>query len=187
MQFLMGLNDSFSVIRGSIVAIDPLPTVNKAFAIALRHEKQAEAMTGSKGSPAQPEGAAFAVRNAAQEENSEGRKKCAKCNKDNHSTKNCKAHLKCTFCGFKGHVIEDCRKRKAALEGIQAQARGNNVSSLFDKEGSPRSFPFSKAECNEIFELLNKNRTASANHAGNTSSYEELSGPTIGEDDWDGP
>ncbi|KAL6125865.1 hypothetical protein ACLB2K_073926 [Fragaria x ananassa] len=48
MQFLMGLNDNFALIRGSIVAINPLPTVNKVFAKALRHEKQAEAMTDSK-------------------------------------------------------------------------------------------------------------------------------------------
>ncbi|XP_004300862.1 PREDICTED: uncharacterized protein LOC101307215 [Fragaria vesca subsp. vesca] len=180
MQFLMGLNDNFALIHGSIVAIDPLPTVNKVFAMALRHEKQVEAMTGSKGAPAQPEGAAYAVRNAAHEENFEGRRKCVKCNKDTHSTKNCKAHLKCTFCGFKGHVIEDCRKRKAALEGIQAHARGNNVSSLFDKEGGSRSFLFSKAECNELFELLNKNGTVLANQAGNNSSYEELSDKAFG-------
>uniref|UniRef100_A0A6N2LKM2 CCHC-type domain-containing protein n=1 Tax=Salix viminalis TaxID=40686 RepID=A0A6N2LKM2_SALVM len=193
MQFLMGLNENFTIIRGSIIAIDPLPVVNKVFAMALRHEKQAETMTGGKGISSHPEGAAFAassshkaltlvegmgsaVRNVLQQEQSDNRRRCIKCGQDNHSAKNCKAHLKCTFCGMKFHTVEDCRKKKAALEQLLTLGRGNHVSSMFDSEGSPNNFPFSKAECNEIYELLNKNRNASANHAGNTSTYENLSG-----------
>ncbi|KAL6176577.1 hypothetical protein ACLB2K_053210 [Fragaria x ananassa] len=39
MKFLMGLNDSYDILRSNIVAIDPLPTVNKAYSMALQHEK----------------------------------------------------------------------------------------------------------------------------------------------------
>ena len=48
MKFLMGLNDSYDILRSNIVAIDPLPTVNKAYSMALRHEKQAAASNNSK-------------------------------------------------------------------------------------------------------------------------------------------
>ncbi|KAL6209941.1 hypothetical protein ACLB2K_020880 [Fragaria x ananassa] len=51
---------STEVIHGGIVAIDPLSTMNKTYAIALRHEKQAEAITSRKV-PVQPEGATFAA------------------------------------------------------------------------------------------------------------------------------
>ncbi|XP_024177720.1 uncharacterized protein LOC112183577 [Rosa chinensis] len=42
MKFLMGLNESYATIRSNIIGLDPLPTVNKAYAMALRHEKQAD-------------------------------------------------------------------------------------------------------------------------------------------------
>jgi hypothetical protein len=37
-QFLMDLNDSFSHIRGQILLIDPLPSINKVFALVLQEE-----------------------------------------------------------------------------------------------------------------------------------------------------
>lgn len=33
MSFLMGLNDSFSQVRGQILLMDPLPQINKVFAL----------------------------------------------------------------------------------------------------------------------------------------------------------
>nr|XP_011463578.1 PREDICTED: uncharacterized protein LOC105351305 [Fragaria vesca subsp. vesca] len=174
MQFLMGLNENFATMRGTIVVIDPLPSLNTAFAMALCTEKQAEAFAGTKP-VSQPEGVAFFVRNTNQEkEHVENEQRCANCNKNNHLTKNCKAHLRCSFCGFKGHVVETCRKKKAAMEGLQAYARGNNAAT-FDG-GSASNFPFSKEDCQQIMAVLNKDKTASANHVGNTSSYENLSG-----------
>lgn len=40
MQFLMGLNEGFDSVRSQILAMDPLPTVNKAFSMIVRVEKQ---------------------------------------------------------------------------------------------------------------------------------------------------
>ncbi|KAL2236839.1 UNVERIFIED_CONTAM: Retrovirus-related Pol polyprotein from transposon RE1 [Sesamum indicum] len=40
MQFLMGLNDSFSAIRSQILVMDPLPSVDKAYSLVLRVESQ---------------------------------------------------------------------------------------------------------------------------------------------------
>lgn len=42
MQFLMGLNDSFSTIRGSILFMNPLPNTRKVHALTLQHERQAK-------------------------------------------------------------------------------------------------------------------------------------------------
>lgn len=39
-QFLMGLNDTYSHIRSQILAIDPLPSVRKAYAIINQEERQ---------------------------------------------------------------------------------------------------------------------------------------------------
>lgn len=41
-HFLIGLNDSFSHIRGQILLIKPLPSINKIFSLVLQEERQRE-------------------------------------------------------------------------------------------------------------------------------------------------
>ena len=108
MKFLMGLNESYAQTRSNIIGMDPLPNLNKAYAMVLRHEKQAKAFTGKSTTP--PEAFAFAVKKVTRDFNStEGEAKfCEKCNMNNHNTKNCRAHLKCTYCNGKGHTYDYC-------------------------------------------------------------------------------
>jgi hypothetical protein len=40
MQFLMGLNDSFSHVRALILMTDPIPSISKAFALVVQEERQ---------------------------------------------------------------------------------------------------------------------------------------------------
>ena len=40
MQFLMGLNDSYSVVRGQILLMNPLPSVRQAYSSISQKEKQ---------------------------------------------------------------------------------------------------------------------------------------------------
>lgn len=40
MQFLMGLNDSYDHVHNQILLMEPLPSVNKAYSMVLRVEKQ---------------------------------------------------------------------------------------------------------------------------------------------------
>ena len=39
-QFLMGLNDNFSHIRGQILILDPMPTITKVFSLIIQEKKQ---------------------------------------------------------------------------------------------------------------------------------------------------
>ncbi|KAM1650349.1 hypothetical protein ACFXTN_003067 [Malus domestica] len=97
MKFLMGLNDLYAIVRSSTLLLEPLPTVNKAYTLVLRHEKQAEVSNGKH--TVQPEVAVFAVKGVGCDtELDDGGPRCGKCNKTNHVTKNCRAHLKCTLC-----------------------------------------------------------------------------------------
>lgn len=41
-QFLMGLNELYTTIRGNILMITPLPTLGQAFALLIQEEKQRE-------------------------------------------------------------------------------------------------------------------------------------------------
>jgi hypothetical protein len=38
LQFLMGLNESFSHVKGQILLMDPLPPINKVFSLVVQHE-----------------------------------------------------------------------------------------------------------------------------------------------------
>ena len=42
LQFLMGLNDSFSAVRAQILLTDPLPPINKVFSLIIQEERQRE-------------------------------------------------------------------------------------------------------------------------------------------------
>ena len=47
MQFLMGLNDFFSHIRGKILLMDPIPSVEKVFSLLIQDEKQRSVRQGN--------------------------------------------------------------------------------------------------------------------------------------------
>ena len=176
MKFLMGLNDSYATVRSNTFLLDLLPTVNKAYALVLRHEKQVEASNG-KSSTTQPDAAVFAVKGAGREpETEDGGQRCGKCNKTNHNTKNCHAHLKCTFYGWKGHIFEFFRKRKATAETEQSRSSKGNQVTAHDKKDAMPNFLFSQEDCKQILQLLNKSKSSFANQVGNSSNHEELSG-----------
>ena len=40
MQFLMGLNDSYSQIKGQILLMDTLPSINKVYSLLIQEERQ---------------------------------------------------------------------------------------------------------------------------------------------------
>lgn len=140
MKFLMGLSDGYATIRSNVIGMEPLPKVNMAYAMALRHEKQAEVSNGKTTAP--PEASTFSVKKFHQAANStEGEMKFEKCNMTNHSMKNCRAHLKCTFCNGKGHTYEYCRRRKNAIAGGQ-RARAKHAASSSDNKEGMTTFPF---------------------------------------------
>ena len=79
-QFLMGLDsDQFSTVRSNILSMEPLPNLNKAYAISLREERQQSLVRGVESKPA-ADGVAFrAVANIKPRLGS--RPKCTHCQK----------------------------------------------------------------------------------------------------------
>ena len=49
MQFFMHLNDEYEAIRGQILLLDPLPTVNKAYSMIQRVERQRHVTNSTTG------------------------------------------------------------------------------------------------------------------------------------------
>ena len=40
LQFLMGLNESFTQVRAQVLMLDPLPSINKVFSLVVQDERQ---------------------------------------------------------------------------------------------------------------------------------------------------
>ena len=97
MNFLMGLNESFATVRGQILLMKPLPSLNQVFSLITQEEKQRR--VGSN---------AIAVESAALF--SRGSNNSS--NRGNYTNKpNGKRERPiCSHCGILGHVMDKCYK-----------------------------------------------------------------------------
>lgn len=94
-KFLMGLHESYAAIRGQILLMDPLPSVNRAYALILQEERQRSIPPSQ---PALPESAALAAKGNFSSQ------------KGMKSTNRKKERPKCNHCGREGHTMERCFK-----------------------------------------------------------------------------
>ena len=99
MQFLMGLNESYSSVRGQILLMNPLPTVRQAYSSICQEEKQRT--IGAFRST--PDSVAMAVRTdqayrqvnnrsstpSNRSDRKGGRPHCSHCNEDGHIIDTC--------------------------------------------------------------------------------------------------
>ncbi|XP_015084169.1 uncharacterized protein LOC107027540 [Solanum pennellii] len=119
-QFLMGLNEVYTVIRGSILMMNPLPSMAHAFALLVQEEKQREFKPHShmfaEGSSlnssirvgsSNPSGGRVNSTNASSSNSSGGR-----VFRTNYSSSNYLANNRprpfCEHCRRPGHIIDKC-------------------------------------------------------------------------------
>jgi len=87
-QFLMGLDSTqFGVVRSNILAIEPLPNLNKVYAMILREESQKNLSHGAEARIA-VEGAAFKATVAGRNRLG-NRPRCSHCSKLGHEKNQC--------------------------------------------------------------------------------------------------
>ncbi|KAI3515186.1 hypothetical protein L1887_13951 [Cichorium endivia] len=91
-QFLMGLNDDYGNIRGSILMMKPLPSINQAYTILIQDEKQREESASMYASnlsspffPQTNNSQSFSYLRGK----SEGNIVCNHCKKPGHTTNKC--------------------------------------------------------------------------------------------------
>ncbi|XP_011083380.1 uncharacterized protein LOC105165922 [Sesamum indicum] len=96
-QFLMGLSETFDHLRDQLLVMDPIPTVNKAYSMILRVEKQREvSMEGTEH-----------VDNLAMQVRGGGRKEFTPRQQRNYTDKR---GLHCSNCDRPGHTRDTCFK-----------------------------------------------------------------------------
>ncbi|OIS95931.1 hypothetical protein A4A49_58602, partial [Nicotiana attenuata] len=128
LQFLVGLNESYSHVRSQVLLKTPVLTVNQAYALVI--QKESQRTLGAK-----------------------------------------RPGLICEFCGYKGHLKENCykiigyppdfrSKKKAPTQGVKpyanaATAEKGNASSTQSTQGNF----FTEDQYKQLLNLLNKQDT----------------------------
>ncbi|XP_075511479.1 uncharacterized protein LOC142547201 [Primulina tabacum] len=120
LQFLMGLNESFTHIRSHILMMDPLPTVSNAFAIMAQEESHRSLLSVP---PQRLEPSAF------------------------FSTQNRrKVDIRCEHCNMLGHTKDTCFKLHGYPPGHKFyKGPWKNGNQRFDREGSDKGRVMGKA------------------------------------------
>jgi hypothetical protein len=140
-HFLMGLNESFSRIRGQILLIDPMPSINKVFSLVLQEERQRE-VAFSHSLPTDT--AALMSKADSNPQNQFSRLASFR-----------KEHPTCTHCGLVGHVVDKCCK----LHGYPPKSNKGKItnhSAHQVQESSQESAQLSitQEQCKQLLALL---------------------------------
>jgi len=108
MQFLMHLNEEYEAIRGQILLLDPLPTVNKAYSMIQRVEKQRH-VTNSVGIPREVAASVNRTNISNNGEIEDASAFFAK-NKTKKDLRKIKSSKFCDHCQRTGHERDQCFK-----------------------------------------------------------------------------
>ncbi|XP_071728346.1 uncharacterized protein [Rutidosis leptorrhynchoides] len=152
MQFLMGLNDCYMVVRSNLLLRDPLPDVKTAYSVISREESHRSAINGESSKPqnsvflSQSDTNSTVVNYSNTNRNNNFNRGNAGTNTFN---RNVNSDLKCTKCNRVGHTIDRCFevvgypsnwKRKPFVNKFnnnnKSVTNNNAVSSSSDVSGS---------------------------------------------------
>lgn len=190
-QFLMGLNDSFAQIRGQILLIDPLPSINKVFSLVLQEERQREISIDSLNN----ETAAMMIKNPLPRYGSQSQQNRFVKQPFLHNSRNNRPI--CTHCGLLGHTMEKCYKLHGYPPGYRANK--NKVNSVFQSQESdyqnnqvPQLSIFQE-QCQQLLALIKPptspvKNSASVHQVSNAQDhlFSNMGDFVTMEDDWHG-
>jgi hypothetical protein len=156
MQFLMGLNEPYSQVRGSILMMNPLPDTRRAHGLILQQERQMEVATRNCVVPAS-HAMQVARQPGPQAATSSGNRKfCTHCEQGGHSVDTCFFLIGFPV-GHKWHGKNvKPRNKKTAAHNVEMKRESINGSQIFTAE-----------EYKQIMALLkNGNKQPFANATG---------------------
>jgi len=170
-HFLMGLNDSFSNIRGQILLIEPLPPINKVFSLVLQDERQREVFGGNFPSSQFTDSSALLSSTSSTSQNVK-------------QQSHCKTKPTCSHCGVIGHTVEKCYRIHGFPPGFKfTQVKPPTTSSANQVQATDSSpMPFTQAQCQQLMAFMQNNisfsASSSALQAGSVSTTTDRLIPT---------
>ncbi|CAA0841724.1 Unknown protein, partial [Striga hermonthica] len=155
MQFLMGLNEVFEPVKNQILLMDPLPTVNKAYSMILKVEKQrpvsisdplesSAVMVNRNYTRGGMRTSGYGRGNENKGFSGQGYNSAGRGRGNQRLTKEERAKLYCTHCGYNGHDKQGCFKLNDYPEWykeLKGQRTSHNAN-MADSEDLARSGDF---------------------------------------------
>jgi hypothetical protein len=171
-QFLMGLNDSFSYVRGQILLLDPLPPINKVFSLVTQEERQRE-ISSSLGS-VHHDAAALMTKTAP----SPGSYRTSGSNVPRYGKQGSfrKDRPTCTHCGVYGHTMEKCYKLHGFPPGFKftrGKAVDNHSANQVSEQEAAYQMPITQEQCQKLLALIkpSSETISSANQVSNAQDH----------------
>ncbi|KAF9684635.1 hypothetical protein SADUNF_Sadunf04G0139100 [Salix dunnii] len=124
-QFLMGLNETYSNVRDQIMLMDPIPQVSKVFSLVQQQEKQHQMLLSTSA----PDSMVLFTRNVSTPFKPFSKTYCSYCKIQGHSIEDCfklgnsKPPI-CSHCNLSGHLAEKCYKLVGYPPGHKLYNRG---------------------------------------------------------------
>lgn len=143
-QFLMGLNESYSNVRDQIMLMEPLPSVKKVFSYILQQERQ-RSITSSTSSAESISLAArkFSGPYKSTVHSKKERSYCTYCKIGGHDLESCfkagnaEAPL-CNYCHMVGHIAEKCYKINGYPPGHKLHGKGKSTGAYANQASVQR-------------------------------------------------
>ncbi|XP_070668374.1 uncharacterized protein [Malus domestica] len=185
MQLLMGLNDSYSTVRGSILMMSPLPDTRRVHGLVLQHERQldvANSREPQSGVHAMQASRSTMAKGSSSTGGSTSRKllKCSYCDGDGHLVDRC-FYLIGFPVGHKWHgknVTPKNKRTSHVVHNVEAPQPTNTVTDT-TRATTTNGPMFTTEEYNQIIAMLR-------NGNGNGQQLANATGRGYEEDDWPG-
>lgn len=152
-SFLMGLNDSFSQVRGSLLLMGPIPPINKVFSFVIQEENLREVSTGSGSSD--KTSLAFTAQASSQggTRSSDSTEKAKQSKKDRPI---------CSHCGLPGRTAAKCFKLHGYSPGMKPKSKHQTSAVAGQASGAFQQTPgvqnavttLSPEQFNQLIQLL---------------------------------
>ncbi|XP_020419788.1 uncharacterized protein LOC109950566 [Prunus persica] len=177
LQFLMGLNDTYSAIRGQILLMQPLPNIRKIYSLLLQEEKQRQ-LADARDGPIHAMNVKKSTKNTenrqpAKSQDNKGKSLyCTHCEGDTHTVDRCYYII-----GFPpGHKFHGKAVKPPNRNKRFTANNAHGTTKPTTAENAHQNFPqFTEEEYNQIRALL-----------GKTQFCGNVTGPENDEGDWPG-
>ncbi|XP_042942705.1 uncharacterized protein LOC122276877 [Carya illinoinensis] len=140
MTFLMGLTDVFDAVRGQILMMEPLPSINKVFSLVIQEERQR--LLSQRHSPSiSVESVALAT-------------------KSDTVVRNFKlptrSKVTCSHCGISGHTVDRCYKIHGYPPNykFRDKTKGVNATANAVQNTDLTSLSLTTDQCQQLLALL---------------------------------
>ena len=157
----MGLNDSYSQIKGQILLMEPVPSINKFYSLLIQEERQRR--VGSSNNHIESTALAMKGSNStfilSRGKNSKGKDRPI-----------------CTHCGKLGHTVEKCFKLHGFPFGFKPKGKTSMVNQVGVQEDfvennqsvtNTSQFPFTKEQYQQFLAMLGNQMQAAQLNMGN--------------------